>query len=109
MKLIVRIVLILAMSVACLQAHAVTVKGAPSCGDWVKDRKAGGWSSTANLGWLVGFLSGLSVASRNEALKDTNVESLSLWMDNYCRSNPLKDVDDGGMDLFIELKAMKKR
>ena len=46
----------------------------------------------------------LAAASGTDALRDTDAASIELWMDNYCKANPLKRVDDGGDDLFIELK-----
>lgn len=32
-----------------------------------------------------------------------------LWMDNYCKANPLNSVADGGMDLILELAEKAKK
>ena len=32
-----------------------------------------------------------------------------LWMDNWCKANPLKKVSEGAVSLFIELMDKKKR
>ena len=36
-------------------------------------------------------------------------ESVYLWMDNYCRNNPLKDMDDGAESLFWERIRMNRK
>ncbi len=32
-----------------------------------------------------------------------------VWMDNYCKANPLSDVSEGGNELYIELERKSKR
>ena len=34
----------------------------------------------------------------------SSAQQAFLWMDNYCRANPLKNVSDGASDLFLELQ-----
>ncbi|MDM0117529.1 hypothetical protein QTI66_36050 [Variovorax sp. J22R133] len=38
----------------------------------------------------------------------TSADQAYLWMDNYCKANPLKGVADGAADLFIEVQQKKK-
>lgn len=94
---------------SCLttSANALSTKGARGCGVWVTDRSAGLSRSVGNETWFIGYLSGLAVYSNKDILKDTDNDSLYLWVDNYCRSNPLKDISDAGVDLFFELKKQK--
>lgn len=88
-------------------ASAVEIRGMPSCGEWVSDRAKGGLDFTASQFWLLGYMSGLVFATSTDALKGTDSSSIYLWMDNYCRANPLKKVNDGVQDLFFELKKQK--
>ena len=91
-----------------LNASAVTVMGFVSCGTWVdykeKNNKVG---IIAAERWLTGYLSGFSVAQDIDVLVDADLKSLSLWMDNYCRANPLDSISDGGLALFLELAKKK--
>jgi len=88
-------------------ALAVNVRGVPSCGKWVKDRQERDVLTTTALEhWLMGYLSGLAIGLDKEFFQKDGVsidnESLLLWMDNYCRANPLKDVQEGGNQLMKE-------
>jgi len=60
-------------------------------------------------GWVMGFLSASADASGKDFLKDTDAKSIFLWMDNYCRANPLKHVAHGARELFFELGKVGKR
>jgi hypothetical protein len=85
-------------------ASAVISIGAPDCGEWLKDTGARG---EMNKSWLLGFVSGLNLDGRNEnqnpLRKISSAKQIYVWMDNYCRKNPLKTLHDGGQDLIIEL------
>lgn len=91
--------------------EAVEIRGASSCGAWVADRntEANGWAVLVRRGWLLGYLSAHAVITGEDILKGTDTRSIDLWMDNYCRQNPLKRIDDGGDALFDELKRNKGR
>jgi hypothetical protein len=85
-------------------ANAVTVRGTPSCGSWVENRSTPtNWLAVVNVAWLNGFLSGLASASNKDFLNGTDLDSVEVWVDNYCRSNPLNDLDDAGHALGGEL------
>ncbi|MBP0624006.1 hypothetical protein [Cupriavidus consociatus] len=94
---------IAALAMQAPPAHAITVVGTPSCGTWVAERAKNDWLNVKNIAWLVGYLTGMAVATDVDALKNTDNESLYLWMDNWCRGNPLKNVSEGGVELFKEL------
>ena len=95
----------LMLATASFEGQAFTIRGARSCGQWVEARK-GGYNPAES--WLVGFLSGAALGANVDILKGTDNLSLFLWVDNYCRANPLKDLDDAGVDLFLELKKTKR-
>ena len=94
--------------------EAVTIRGSRSCGTWIEDRQKHGPSSIAIESWLVGYLSGLSQAFDKEFWQARGKNSLSnaslfLWLDNYCRANPLKPIEDGADTLFIEWTSRPSR
>jgi len=76
------------------------VRGMRSCGEWIS-------KDVSDQSWLIGFLAGLDVAREQNVLNGTDNLSLYLWMDNYCRSNPLSNLYYGSEDLFDELKKQK--
>lgn len=84
-------------------ARVANVRGVVSCGTWVQDSQKKGWAEVTNQKWLLGLLSGVSVALDEEFLAGKDNVSLFLWMDNYCKANPLKNAGDGGLALAAEL------
>jgi len=110
MKPLLHIALVsMALLLSSEAALAVTIRGAASCEKWVDDReqeKSGKRMMTRDV-WLVGYLSGLASGTQKEFWGKPGVDALDndsalLWMDNYCRANPLKDADDGAVRLFLE-------
>lgn len=85
----------------------VTVVSTYSCGEWVKFRGEKGMPKVAVEKWLLGYLSGIAYGTEVDALQKTEVESLFLWTDNYCRANPLKHTHQAGNELFQELAKRK--
>jgi hypothetical protein len=75
--------------------------GVVKCGDWVNERNAR--TATPYEFWVLGYLSGLSVASGVTFLPGTTPASIELWMDNYCRNNPLDSIGVAGDALASEL------
>jgi hypothetical protein len=74
-----------------------------SCGKFVDARR----SNTAGVyqWWLAGYLSAM-----NQQLPDTynlvgsdDLHGPMLWLENWCVQNPLKDMQDGADELFLEL------
>ena len=82
---------------------AVTTMGAYPCGKWVKDRSNHDWAALADESKLAGYLSGIASASRKDFLRNTDSDSLFLWVDNYCQENPLDNLYDAGNKLSREL------
>jgi hypothetical protein len=106
-----RLVFSLSLILAASGAYAdtpVTIMGQPSCGEWVAQKKLQ-WNNIRNQSWLAGYLSGLSVAYNADVLKRPDLESLALWMENFCKANPLVPVSTGGTILFEDLKAQMAR
>ena len=97
----------LLLSASLPVAGAVAVRGDPSCGNWTEARATNAMRSLANEFWLLGFLSALAIETERDFISGTDNPSLFLWMDNYCKENPLSHVSDGGYKLFRELVRRK--
>ena len=101
-----RLILALALVMTIpLSAQSQTVFGMPDCGEWVNQ------VNSPKKGWLLGYMSGLNTLHDIEDLKPesplkkiNSANQVFLWMDNYCKTNPLKTVGDGGWVLFKELR-----
>ena len=85
--------------------HAQMMFGNVDCGRWVKNQTA------INKTWVAGFVSGLSLqyAATNPNARDplgdlTSFEQINVWLDNWCRDNPLKDASIGLYFMFEQLK-----
>ena len=85
----------------------VEAREAPSCGDWIAHREKSDTLAIGNAAWLLGYLSGLSISSGKDYLSGTDNASIYKWMDNYCRTNPLRDLSGGGNALAAELARKK--
>lgn len=97
-----------------LLAAAIEIKGSRSCGKWIEEKHMANSAQEMNKipvlitkSWFLGYLSGRADASGKNFLKGTDSESIFLWLDNYCRANPDKDLDRGGSDLARELMQLK--
>ena len=77
--------------------------GLVSCGKWVTYREEK--NSDEEEYWIAGYITAYNVlATRTYYLMgSTDSESVYLWMDKYCRQNPLKDLADGMAILTSEL------
>ncbi|MDM0079215.1 hypothetical protein QTI17_01290 [Variovorax sp. J31P179] len=99
--------IVAASLLACLSnGFAFTTFGSYDCGQWFTKREVA-------KSWLLGLLSGLNFMVADEKKGNDPLSKLGsadqafLWMDNYCRANPLKSVTDGGIDLYIEIQMKK--
>ena len=97
-----------------LFAAEVDLMGARSCSNWIEERRMENSAKEMNRipvlitkSWFLGYLSGRAEATRRNFLKGTDSDSIFLWLDNYCRANPNKGLDSGGVDLARELMQMK--
>ena len=103
-KIIGMLVIGLMLSGNAGKVSAVNSFGNVSCGKWMNERSdSKSWLAQTRGSWLMGYLTGLASASQKDFLKETDPESLLLWMDNYCNANPLMQVADGGNTLALEL------
>jgi hypothetical protein len=87
--------------------EGVEARQAPSCGEWIVHREKSDTLALGNASWLLGYLSGMAIASGKAYLPGTDNSSIYKWMDNYCRKNPLRDLGRGGIELAAELSGKK--
>jgi hypothetical protein len=109
-----KVALVLAFSLwvlpASSQKQSSTTFGTPDCGQWIAEK------TPSRRGWLLGYLTGLNWLhdemgnNPKDPLDALNsAEQAFLWMDNWCKANPLKNLRAGGVDLFIELMEKKAK
>ncbi len=85
-------------------AHAqqsIFIRGFTSCGKWIEEKSPS--TKHGQTMWFLGYLSGISMGLNKDLIRHADVESIVLWVDNYCRANPLKDTGDAGSSLALEL------
>lgn len=114
------VIVIAALLGSAARVDAVSVRGGRSCGEWVADQEkakrsgadASSLVATANASadeaWLLGYLSGFAIGTGKDVLNETHPKSVSLWMDNYCKANPLDPVSKGARSLAIELAERQR-
>jgi hypothetical protein len=83
---------------------SLTIKNA-SCASWLEARARSEQYQTA---WLLGYLTGVSVGAEVDILKGVRPEVIESWMDNYCKSNPQKNMTNGTSDLIDALLKVGK-
>ena len=80
--------------------------GKRSCGQWIEDRKPEHSSMQIMLtGWLAGYMTAANqwIEGKENWLEGSDIDSAMLWIDKYCRENPLSDSADAMVALMREL------
>ena len=95
-------------------AFATRSYGLPDCGQWIKDT---GVQRKFNEGWLLGWLSGVNNSMDastpkgqtppNYLAQTTSANQVILFVDNYCRANPLEDISSAADQLMADLVDKK--
>ena len=93
--------------VSSVMATRIKGAGATSCGDWAGQRANNNYN--LELAWVTGFMSSYnhyvdSTSKKNGIFGEINYNSITLWMDNYCMSNPSESVYSGSVRLIEEMK-----
>ncbi len=88
-------------------AGSIQGAGAMPCGMWVRDRATGDYNMS--LAWVMGFMSSYnhyveSTSKKNGVFGEIDYNSIALWMDNYCKNNPLESVYRGSVKLIEEME-----
>jgi hypothetical protein len=64
--------------------------GESSCGTWLTDRRANNWFD--DLEWVLGWVSAAGYCHVQQgpgALRLTDRDAITAWLDKYCREHPL--------------------
>jgi len=82
--------------------------GTLSCGQYVKTTRTGTRYQRENLksrfsAWLSGYFTALSVEQDKDLRHGKDIDALNLWVDNYCKANPLKNYYFAVKSLMLEL------
>lgn len=85
-------------------AAGIYVSGSADCGAWHKARM--NKTSSVLEGYTIGMLNGLALGSGVEFWRarpnEVSFEQAFLWVDKYCRDNPLDDVVAATVSLMNE-------
>lgn len=90
-------------------AQGIIVKGTIDCGMWIKARE----EKTAEIleSYVMGTINGLAMGRSIEIWKadgrEVSVDQAYLWLDNYCRKNPLQGVMPG-LIIFSDERTQKQ-
>ncbi len=87
--------------------YAVLGPGNRSCGYWEQQRRTG--NAYGLQAWVLGYLTRANYdEGRNRDLTaGTDAQGIFVWIDNYCRANPLKDVAAAAEHLVETLEKRK--
>jgi hypothetical protein len=87
-----------------VNAQDVTVEGQLDCSQWVEARERG--ASDRYEHYLIGIINGLALGHQVEfweaKLPPISREAVYVWMDGYCRQNPLNQAVQGAIALYSE-------
>ena len=80
--------------------------GSLDCGVWVHARQENRGQARVYESYVLGFLDGIAVGEDREfwsgKARTVSRDAAYLWVDNYCRSNPLSMVVTAVFKLFKE-------
>lgn len=88
--------------------YAVEGAGVQGCVDYRADRKKNSSMHYININWAKGFITGVNYL-RVQTIESSqlgaglDLESLTLWLDNYCFENPRATLSDASAALVDEL------
>ena len=81
-----------------------------SCGAWAKSAQEHELVRAQYIKWVRGFISGHNWVNRNNQAKTSgslSSETIALYLDKYCRENPLGNMFGGTFNLVKELRGDK--
>lgn len=86
------------------------VLGNMSCGQYVKSRTESQGGIYAK-GWIAGYLAGYNTSEPNtfNILGSTDFDSALLWVDGWCKANPLGQLGEAIWKLTKELYPKRHR
>jgi hypothetical protein len=95
--------ILLLLSQSLSYGAGVASFGDYDCGQWFTRKEVA-------RGWLLGYLSGINhvLADDKKGFDPLNklnsADQAYLWIENYCKANPLKQLSAAGSLLYLELE-----
>ena len=88
--------------------HSYGVGDATSCGEWVKERTSKDWRTALvkqnlYMQWVLGWLSAAGAYNARGALRHTEWDAVTAWVDKYCHEHPRDKIADAAASLVDEL------
>jgi hypothetical protein len=80
--------------------------GAASCGHWLASRNDHALHGI-QINWVLGWVSAAGYYNVQGALRETDADAVSAWVDKYCREHPLSEIKDAAATLVDELAKPK--
>lgn len=102
--------------VICTKSHSAMVygSGVSSCGKWNAASQL--YQKEPLLQWVLGYVTFASILEgkidalpyiQALELKDTDVEAILGWVDNYCQENPIDNIQKASSSLVEVLNKNK--
>lgn len=81
-----------------------------------QDPSCGKWAASSNdpmlrqvyVFWIRGFLTGHNYANQLQQTRSVSNETIALFVDKFCRENPLKSIDEAAFRLSDELSGRNR-
>jgi hypothetical protein len=98
------------LAVAAIQARAeeISVRGARSCQAYMDAKRNSVPQAVSDLRWLLGYLSGLAVATHVDILGKDNADAMLDWVNAYCELHPANYLSEAG-DLYYRFLKEQMR
>lgn len=83
--------------------------GSISCGRYVENRKNQVWGQ--NEYWVAGYITAYNLWTPDtwDILGTSDLDSAMLWLETYCKANPLESLGMGMHYLINELRPKRHR
>ena len=99
----------LAVAAMLASAQGVAVRGAPTCQAYMDAKRTSVEEAVTDLKWLLGYMSGLAVATQVDVLgRGDGSDSMLSWVNLYCQRYPAKSLSDAGDLYYRFLKEQMK-
>src|SRR4051794_18486021 len=110
-----RVLVVLAVLMAVTTASQAQVRAlgpgvGVSCNVWLEARSdPEGPLVFGLLSWVLGYITGAAVyGSVGDVLRDTDLDGVATWLDNYCRAHPTEYLVEGARRFVNDRRAGKK-
>jgi len=102
------VILALVPAAGTAQSNRFTIlaEGTTSCGEWIDKRKAEPDRVLPEAAWVLGYLTASSAfrpARIPDFTKGVEGSATDHWVDNYCATHPLDNIQTAAQSLAAEL------